>query len=119
MLVTAPRLGNTPAQTAAELHLPDPCRSCTVRALSVCSALHHDEMTGLAIIVSKSEFSDGATIMIEGEPADHLFNIVRGTVKIYRLLSDGRRQITGFLMGGDFLGMALSEANPYSAEAVG
>jgi CRP/FNR family transcriptional regulator len=108
-----------PIKTVAEPPLPDPCRSCTVRALSVCSALHQDEMAGLATIVSKSDFADGATIMIEGDPADHLFNIIRGTVKIYRLLADGRRQITGFLMGGDFLGMALSDANPYSAEAVG
>lgn len=119
MLMRAPRLGNTPAKTTASHPLPDPCRSCTVRALSVCSALHHDEMAGLAGIVSKSEFTDGAIIMIEGDPADHLFNIIRGTVKIYRLLPDGRRQITGFLMGGDFLGLALSDTNPYSAEAVG
>jgi CRP/FNR family transcriptional regulator len=99
--------------------MPDPCRSCAVRALSVCSALQRREMTALAGIVGQCQFDNGATIMMEGEPVDHLFNIVQGTVKIYRLLSDGRRQVTGFLMGGDFLGLALSEHNPYSAEAVG
>jgi CRP/FNR family transcriptional regulator len=119
MLTRAPRPGTTPTRSKVEENLPEPCRSCTVRALSVCSALQHDEMEGLATIVSKSEYADGATIMIQGDPADHLFNIIRGTVKIYRLLSDGRRQITGFLMGGDFLGLALSDTNPYSAEAIG
>src|SRR5689334_4748382 len=114
-----PRSANSAVKLSAVRALPEPCQSCTVRALSVCSALHHDEMAGLAGIVSKSAFADGATIMIEGEPADHLFNIIQGTVKIYRMLSDGRRQITGFLMGGDFLGLALSDTNPYSAEAVG
>jgi len=99
--------------------MPDPCATCAVRALSVCAALHGDEMEGLAGIVGQSRFDHGATIMMEGDPADHLFNIIQGTVKIYRLLPDGRRQITGFLGGGDFLGMALSETNPYSAEAVG
>lgn len=99
--------------------IPDPCRNCAVRALSVCAALQPAEMTALAGIVGQSRFGHAATIMTEGDPADHLFNIVAGTVKIYRLLPDGRRQITGFLSGGDILGMALSETNPYSAEAVG
>src|SRR4051794_17084760 len=102
-----------------EADLPASCRTCAVRKLSVCSALSGDEMAGLASIVSKSGFAGGATIMLQGEAADHLFNIVQGTVKIYRLLADGRRQITGFVMGGDFLGVALSAPNPYSAEAVG
>ncbi len=101
-----------------ERAMPDPCRSCAVRALSVCSALHSDEMAGLATIVGQSRFPAGATIMMEGDPADSLFNIIQGTVKIYRLLPDGRRQVTGFLIGGDFLGLALSDTNPYSAEAI-
>jgi CRP/FNR family transcriptional regulator len=107
----------TPAKP--ERPLPDPCRLCAVRSVSVCSALDHAEMAGLAGIVNQCRFGHGATIMMEGDPADHLFNIVQGTVKIYRLLADGRRQVTGFLMGGDFLGLALTDVNPYSAEAVG
>ena len=103
----------------AEAPLPEPCRSCTVRTLSVCSALKGAEMAGLANIVGRCQYAAGATILMEGDPADHLFNIIEGTVQIYRLLPDGRRQITGFLMGGDFLGLALSETNPYSAEAIG
>jgi CRP/FNR family transcriptional regulator len=99
--------------------ISEPCQSCAVRALSVCSALRRDEMAGLAGIVGQGRYPHGATIMMEGEPADLQFNIIQGTVKIYRLLPDGRRQVTGFLMGGDFLGLALSDTNPYSAEAVG
>jgi CRP/FNR family transcriptional regulator len=90
-----------------------------VRALSVCAVLKADEMAGLANIVNRGRYDAGATIMMEGDPADHVYNIVDGTVQIYRLMPDGRRQITGFLMGGDFLGLALNDTNPYSAEAVG
>jgi len=39
-------------------------------------------------------------------------------VKIYKLLGDGRRQITGFLFAGDFLGLINNEAYAYSAEAL-
>jgi len=118
MLMAIPRPGRAPAPAVPPRRLPDPCGSCTVRALSVCSALGHADMAGLVEIIGRCEFAPGATLMMEGEPADHLFTIVRGTVKTYRLLPDGRRQITGFLMAGDFLGIALNDTNPYSAEAV-
>jgi CRP/FNR family transcriptional regulator len=39
-------------------------------------------------------------------------------VKLYKLLPDGRRQITGFLITGDFLGLALNDSYAYSAETV-
>ena len=38
-----------------------------------------------------------------------MFNVVRGVIKLYKLLPDGRRQITGFLFPGDFLGTLNSE----------
>jgi|SRR5581483_47759 len=124
MAAQPPRTGGrraTPGMSGSETPrqpMPEPCRSCMVRSLSVCSALDAAEMDGLAGIAGQCQFDGGTTIMMEGDPADHLFNIIQGTVKIYRLLADGRRQITGFLMGGDFLGLALSDSNPYSAEAV-
>jgi CRP/FNR family transcriptional regulator, anaerobic regulatory protein len=40
----------------------------------------------------------------EADPAEYVFNITAGTVKVYKLLGDGRRQIAGFLFAGDFLG---------------
>lgn len=39
-------------------------------------------------------------------------------MKIYKLLGDGRRQVTGFLFAGDFLGLIHNEAYAYSAEAL-
>ena len=54
----------------------------------------------------------------EGEPAESLFNITSGAVKPYKLLPDGRRQSTGFLFEGDFLGSVLNDYYSYTAEAV-
>ena len=39
-------------------------------------------------------------------------------LKLYKLLSDGRCQITGFLFAGDFLGFAGANTQGYTAEAV-
>jgi CRP/FNR family transcriptional regulator len=54
----------------------------------------------------------------EGDPAKFLYTIVRGIFQIYKLLPDGRRQITGFLLPGDFLGLADDDVYAYSAEAM-
>ena len=47
-----------------------------------------------------------------------MFNITSGAVKPYNLLPDGRRQSTGFLFEGDFLGSVLNDYYSYTAEAV-
>ena len=52
------------------------------------------------------------------DAADAVYNITQGTVRLYKLLPDGRRQIVGFLLPGDFLGLALSDQYPFSADAV-
>jgi CRP/FNR family transcriptional regulator len=47
-----------------------------------------------------------------------VFNVTAGAVKVYKLLADGRRQMTGFLFPGDFLGLANEKTYAYSAEAI-
>ncbi len=95
-----------------------PCAACPVRELSVCGALEIDEMDSLTAILTNVELAPGDPLVDEGEPADHVFNITQGTLKIYKLLPDGRRQITGFLFPGDFLGLMRSDTYVCSAEAV-
>lgn len=69
-------------------------------------------------IAQTIEVETRRTIFDEAEPANYVFNVTSGTVKIYKLLPDGRRQITGFLFPGDFLGLTHNEAYAYSAEAL-
>lgn len=95
-----------------------PCNSCSVREYSVCAALDHEEQTRLTQIMTQVEVPDGATIFDEAEPARNVFNITSGAVKVYKLLPDGRRAITGFLFPGDFLGLTHQDAYAFSAEAL-
>jgi len=95
-----------------------PCNNCTVREYSVCAALDHDEQSRLTQIMTQVEMADGATIFDEAEPARNVFNITSGAVKVYKLLPDGRRAITGFLFPGDFLGLTHQDAYAFSAEAL-
>lgn len=61
----------------------------------------------------------GKAVFIEGDPAENFYEVLSGTVRLHKLLPDGRRQITGFLTAGHLLGLSHANAYVYSAEAVG
>jgi len=99
--------------------IPDSvCAACRVRSVSVCSALEPDELRDLAAIADDVQFAQRTEIVSEGEAVNTIYNITEGTVRTYRLLPDGRRQIFGFLMAGDFLGLSLPETYGFSADAI-
>src|SRR5690349_16573989 len=85
------------------------CGACEVRDLSICSALSAAELARLRSISCSRHAAPEETVIEESDPATDLYNVVRGTVKLYKLLPDGRRQVTGFLYPGDFLGIALND----------
>ncbi len=95
-----------------------PCADCGVRHHSICSVLNESELAQLAAIQTSITFDAHAPIVTEGDPANHFFNITEGALLLYKLLPDGRRQITGFLFPGDFMGIAAEESFAYSAEAL-
>jgi len=106
-----------PAETAPK-SLRAPCAACPIRPLSVCRDLSQDELRQMEAIMRPAHFAAGTPIFDEGEAADYRFNVISGSVKIYNLMSDGRRQIVGFLFPGDFLGLSQSEVYAYSAESM-
>lgn len=95
-----------------------PCNTCAVRDHSVCASLDAPEQTRVVQIMTQIDFAEGATIFDESTPANHVFNITTGGVKVYKLLPDGRRAITGFLFPGDFLGLTHQDVYAFSAEAI-
>ena len=94
------------------------CEHCEARSFNMCNALDPDELARLASIMSDQRFEAGTTFIEEGAPADDLFNLTSGTVKVFKLLADGRCQITGFMMAGDFLGLSRGGTYAYSATAI-
>ena len=63
-------------------------------------------------------YSRNAEIFGENEPADYLYKVVSGTVRTYKILSDGRRQIGGFYLPGDIFGLEFADEHRFSAEAI-
>jgi CRP/FNR family nitrogen fixation transcriptional regulator len=63
-------------------------------------------------------FSRNAEIYGENEPAEYLYKVVSGTVRTYKVLADGRRQIGAFYLVGDIFGLETGDDHTFSAEAV-
>ena len=95
-----------------------PCSRCDIGEIALCSALGREDLQRLSGLASELSAHKGQVIIDEGARADGLFNVTSGALKIYKTLSDGRRQITGFLFTGDFLGVAMNDRYPYSAEVI-
>ena len=94
------------------------CVDCKVRSVSVCAALDVCDLGALEAAAEHAHFLEREPIVLQGDPASAVFNVIEGTVRVYKLLPDGRRQIIGFLLPGDFMGLGLSARYAFSADAV-
>lgn len=58
------------------------------------------------------------TICFEGDPAKSVYEILSGSVMLYKLLPDGRRQVVEMLGEGDLFGVTADEFYDCTAEAL-
>ena len=108
---------------AAERHLEalpsgHPCQGCEVRHKAVCGVLDSGQLAQFKSLGWMLKLGSGQTLFHEGDPATRVFTLTTGTLKLYKLLPDGRRQVTGFMHPGDFLGMSIDDEHAFSAEAL-
>ena len=66
---------------------------------------------------AECRFARGETLFSEGDVADHHYRILSGAVRLFRMTSDGRRQITGFRLPGEILGFEWGDDCEVTAEA--
>jgi CRP-like cAMP-binding protein len=71
------------------------------------------DRVGTIVSVARNE-----ALFREGDSADYCFKVLAGAVRSCRLLSDGRRHISGFALPGDFIGAETEDAYRFTAEAV-
>lgn len=65
-----------------------------------------------------ARFARNEEIYGEGEPSEFIYQVVSGAVRVYSVLSDGRRQIGAFYLPGDYFGFEAGDFRAMSAEAV-
>jgi CRP/FNR family transcriptional regulator, nitrogen fixation regulation protein len=87
--------------------------------ISVTYSGHLDELVALERIGARRSFARDEEIYAEGDRADCWFKVVSGTVRICKLMADGRRHIAEFLFAGDCFGLDGAGDRAFAAEAVG
>src|SRR5437879_3005176 len=76
-------------------------------------------LTGHAgLVASEFSYRKDEEIYGEDEPAEYVYQVIRGAVRTYKLLSDGRRQIGTFLLSGDVFGLESGMTHRLAAEAI-
>ena len=103
-----------------EAPLPEghPCLGCEVRSIAVCGVLGCDDLASMRRLGWTLLLRAGQPLFHEGDSATRVFTVTRGALKLYRLLPDGRRQVTGFMFPGDFLGIAVDDEHAFTVEAL-
>jgi CRP-like cAMP-binding protein len=108
------------------MHAQTAIRAAFVRRTAMPTrALHglHDDAHStldqqMQLMGAAISYSRNAEIFGENEPADYLHKVVSGSVRTYKILSDGRRQIGGFYLPGDIFGLEFTRVHTLSAEAI-
>jgi CRP/FNR family nitrogen fixation transcriptional regulator len=75
-------------------------------------------VTCSGVIATEFSYKKDEEIYGEDEPSDYVYQVIRGSVRSYKLLSDGRRQIGAFYLPGDIFGLESGPVHRLTAEAV-
>jgi CRP/FNR family transcriptional regulator, nitrogen fixation regulation protein len=74
--------------------------------------------SAIELMGASVSFARNVEIYGENESADFLYKVLSGTVRTYKVLNDGRRQIGDFYLPGDLFGLESGSDHTFSAEAI-
>lgn len=91
------------------------CGRCPVSDVAICAA-HVDAELG--DISRRMRINAKTTLFEEYARANAVWSLVSGAVLLSKLLPDGRRQVLGIAVPGDFLGLSMETAYSFTATAL-
>lgn len=107
---------DTARWSVAEIRRQEPCAGCASRRFGICQPLDPEALDEISNDSDRQTLPAKALLFREGDPATCAFSVLEGTVKLARLLPDGRQQVVGFRFRGDLIGYTAGEAYPFDAE---
>jgi len=117
---TAPVYGRRAMGDRQDIHnsdIPVLCRSCEARHRGMCGALEPTELIKLAKQTHKARHKVGEELIGESTETRSYANVMRGVVKLSKVLEDGRQQVVGLQFAPDFLGRLFGKESTVTAEA--
>lgn len=97
--------------------IPATCMACEARRGGVCGAMTPAQLHELSRYTVRKKISHGAELVGQGEKLISYANILKGVVKLTKVMQDGRQQIVGLQFAPDFLGRPFAQESALTAEA--
>lgn len=94
------------------------CAYCAVRSISFCGMVPNEEMGQLSGHSRPLTLDRRRTLFHQGDESQSIYVVTSGTLRLYQMLADGRRQVIGFAIPGDLLGFPFTDHNEFSADAL-
>jgi CRP/FNR family transcriptional regulator len=96
--------------------VPVLCQSCEARHQGICGALTPEQLTSLAKHTRRVKREAGQELIADAMPITAYANVLRGVIKLTKVLEDGRQQVVGLQFAPDLLGRPLASESRVSAE---
>jgi CRP/FNR family transcriptional regulator, anaerobic regulatory protein len=97
--------------------VPVLCRNCEVRHKGLCGALEPSQLLSLSKHTQMVRQQAGTELIADDSEIRTYANVMRGVVKLTKMLEDGRQQVVGLQFAPDFLGRLFGKQNTITAEA--
>lgn len=102
---------------AAEFQVPVLCLGCEARITGICSALEPSELVRMASHTHKIRHGAGSRVSGESDPITSYANVMRGVIKLSKVMEDGAQQVVGLQFAPDFLGRLYGNESTVTVEA--
>jgi len=96
--------------------VPVLCQSCEARHQGICGALSPEQLSTLARSTRRVRKDAGEELMADAMPISSYANVLRGVIKLSKVLEDGRQQVVGLQFAPDLLGRPFAAESRVSAE---
>jgi len=97
--------------------IPVLCQSCQARHQGICGALTEQQLAALSRSTKRSRRDAGEELIGDAMPISSYANVLRGVIKLSKVLEDGRQQVVGLQFAPDLLGRPFAAESRVSAEA--
>jgi len=97
--------------------VPVLCQSCEARHQGICGALNAQQLLALSKTTRRVRKDAGDELMADAMPIANFANVLRGVIKLTKVLEDGRQQVVGLQFAPDLLGRPFAAESRVSAEA--
>lgn len=97
--------------------VPRICMSCEARHNGICGVLDDTELLELANQSVQTQHTPGEELIGDAEDVDSYATVLRGVVKLTKILEDGRQQVVGLQFAPDFLGRLFAKQSALNAES--